>query len=162
MVSSPFSSLLGQPQAIALLTRAIECNRIAPAYLFVGPEGVGRGLAARAFLQLLIQTHSKSPQTRTDPNNHPDILWVEPTYLQKGKLIPVSTFDTEPESRPKSRPQIRVAQIREITKFVNQAPLESSRLLVIIDQAELMGEASANGLLKTLEEPGNASLILRF
>ena len=43
---------------------------------------------------------------------------------------------------------------------MNQAPIESSRLLVIVDQAELMGEASANGLLKTLEEPGNASLIL--
>ncbi|NJN23575.1 MAG: AAA family ATPase [Acaryochloridaceae cyanobacterium RL_2_7] len=160
MVSSPFESLLGQQQAITLLTRAIECDRIAPAYLFVGPEGVGRTLAAKAFLSRIIQIHNKGHRTRTSADNHPDILWVEPTYLQSGKLIPASAFDREPEARPKSRPQIRVAQIRDITKFVNQAPLESSRLLVIVDQAELMGEASANGLLKTLEEPGNASLIL--
>ena len=160
MVSSPFESLLGQQQAVTLLTRAIECSRIAPAYLFVGPEGVGRTLAAKAFLSLLIKSQGKLPQKRTNPENHPDILWVEPTYLKSGKLIPVSAFDNEPEARPRSRPQIRVAQIRDITKFVNQAPLESSRLLVIIDQAELMGEAAANGLLKTLEEPGNASLIL--
>lgn len=160
MASQPFEQLLGQPQAVTLLTRAIACNRIAPAYLFVGPPGVGRTLAAKEFLNLLIQNQGNTPLRRQTQENHPDILWVEPTYIQSGKLIPVSTFANDPESRPKARPQIRVAQVRDITKFVNQTPLEASRLLVIVDQAELMGEAAANGLLKTLEEPGNASLIL--
>ena len=160
MVSTPFETLLGQPQAVTLLTRAIACNRIAPAYLFVGPSGIGRTLAAREFLKLLIRDKQSSPLRRQNLDNHPDILWVEPTYLKSGKLIPSSAFDSEPENRPKARPQIRVAQIRDITKFTHQAPLEASRLLVVMDQAELMGEAAANGLLKTLEEPGHASIIL--
>ena len=160
MASQPFEQLLGQPQAVTLLTRAIACKRIAPAYLFVGPSGIGRTLAAKEFLNLLIQNQNTTPLRRQNQDNHPDILWVEPTYLKSGKLIPVSSFANDPDARPKARPQIRVAQVREITKFVNQSPLEATRLLVILDQAELMGEAAANGLLKTLEEPGNASLIL--
>ncbi|MEM9136669.1 MAG: DNA polymerase III subunit delta' [Cyanobacteria bacterium P01_F01_bin.42] len=160
MVSPPFAQLLGQSQAVTLLTRAIACGRIAPAYMFVGPSGIGRTLAARDFLKLLIHDEGDRPRRRQSQDNHPDILWIEPTYLKSGTLFPGSAFDDQPEKRPRARPQIRVAQVREITKFIHQAPLEASRLLVIIDQAELMGEAAANGLLKTLEEPGQASLIL--
>ena len=49
-----FQSLLGQNQAIALLQQAIAQNRIAPAYLFAGPEGVGKRLAAQAFAEELL------------------------------------------------------------------------------------------------------------
>ncbi|MCM1984730.1 AAA family ATPase [Lyngbya confervoides] len=160
MVSSPFAQLVGQPQAVQLLTRAIASHRIAPAYVFIGPQGVGRSLAALEFLSLLIQTREQRSPLRTQLENHPDILRLEPTYLKNGKLIAASAFSQTPDSRPKSRPQIRVAQIRELTRFIHQTPLEATRLLVLIDEADLMGEAAANALLKTLEEPGNACLIL--
>jgi DNA polymerase III subunit delta' len=62
---------------------------------------------------------------------------------------------------PKGRPQVRLEQIRDITRFVSQAPMEAPRLLVILNEAQTMGEAAANGLLKTLEEPGpHCTLIL--
>ncbi|XTZ20711.1 MAG: DNA polymerase III subunit delta', partial [cyanobacterium endosymbiont of Rhopalodia fuxianensis] len=57
-------------------------------------------------------------------------------------------------------PQIRIEQIREVTRFLNRPPLEAPRALVIIEDAQTMTEAAANGLLKTLEEPGQATLIL--
>ena len=154
-----FDALVGQAQAVKLLVRAIAKNRLAPAYLFVGPAGVGRSLAAQAFIKQLMQPLGQATR-RLSFENHPDVLWVEPTYLKNGKMLPVSAFAEGDQKKPKSRPQIRVDQIRDVTRFIYQTPLESSRLVMVMDAAELMGEAAANGLLKTLEEPGNATLIL--
>ena len=58
MVSDPFSALIGQTQAVELLTCAIARRQIAPAYLFAGPDGVGQSLAARCFLELLVNRDS--------------------------------------------------------------------------------------------------------
>lgn len=60
----------------------------------------------------------------------------------------------------KTPPQIRLEQIREITQFLGRSTLEASRKVVVLEQAETMAESAANGLLKTLEEPGQATLIL--
>ncbi|MHC5831988.1 MAG: DNA polymerase III subunit delta', partial [Nostoc sp.] len=53
---NPFAPVVGQQQAIELLTQAVRQNRVAPAYLFVGPDGVGRSLAARCFVELLFSS----------------------------------------------------------------------------------------------------------
>lgn len=167
MVSNAFPGLVGQIQAVQLLSWAIARQRIAPAYLFTGPEGVGRSLAARCFLELLVDAQgSNNPvaialqQKRLRQGNHPDVLWVEPTYLHQGKLLTASTMAATATQPPKSRPQIRLEQVREIARFLSRSPLEAGRSVVVIEQAETMGEAAANGLLKTLEEPGRATLIL--
>lgn len=56
-----FSKLIGQQQAVELLTKAVSSNRIAPAYLFSGPVGVGRFLAAIEFsILLLAKEHNLS------------------------------------------------------------------------------------------------------
>jgi DNA polymerase III subunit delta' len=159
-----FSQLLGQQQAILLLQQAIRQNRLAPAYLFTGPEGVGRSLAAQGLIQQLFIQHIADPAKhrqlwqRLDQGNHPDLLWVEPTYLQQGKLIPQSRAQEGEKS--KTRPQIRLEQIRELVRFLSRPPLEAPRSVVVLEQAETMAEAAANALLKTLEEPGQATLIL--
>jgi len=161
---SPFDRLLGQPQAIALLTQAITKNRIAPAYLFVGPEGVGRGLAARCFAEAvfgatLAPSQHATLRSRIDRGNHPDLFWVEPTYLIQNKRVTVSEAEALGEKR-KTPPVIRLEQIREIGQFLARAALEGPRSLVVLEQANSMAEAAANALLKTLEEPGQATLIL--
>ncbi len=51
-------------------------------------------------------------------------------------------------------------QIRAVSQFISHPPLEANQFVVVIEQAETMAEAAANGLLKTLEEPGNATIIL--
>jgi DNA polymerase III subunit delta' len=164
MVLDAFATLVGQDQAIALLKGAIDSNRIAPAYLFAGSPGVGRSLAARAFIELLFCTevpadkHS-SIQRRLQQGNHPDVLWVEPTYLHNGIRLSAAEA-AEKGLKRKAPPQIRLEQIREIAQFLGRSALEASRKVVAIEQAETMAEAAANGLLKTLEEPGKATLIL--
>ncbi len=165
MVSAAFADLVGQPQAVELLTQAIAKNRIAPAYLFVGPAGVGRRLAARAFLTAMLaaQPTGQSTQPLTGRvllENHPDLLWIEPTYLYQGKRVTGATLLAQDVALPKTRPQVRLEQIRALSRFLSQSPLEAPRFLVVIEGAETMGEAAANGLLKTLEEPGQGTIIL--
>lgn len=152
-----FSDIVGQSAAIEYLTRAIATTRIAPAYLFAGPEGVGRSLVAQQFVHHLLNPAQTGNRTLA---NHPDSLWIAPTYKYKNKLMTAAQMEAQELQLPRSHPQIRLAQIREMTQFLSQAPLEASRLAVVIDGAETMGEAAANALLKSLEEPGNATLVL--
>ncbi|AOX01007.1 DNA polymerase III subunit delta' [Moorena producens PAL-8-15-08-1] len=164
MVPGAFDFILGQDQAIALLHGAITTNRIAPAYLFAGPSGVGRNLVARAFIEQLFcqgipADGQVSIKKRLIQGNHPDVLWVEPTYLHNGILVS-ATEAVQKGIQRQAPPQIRLEQIREIARFLSNSPLEASRKVVVLEQAQTMAEPAANGLLKTLEEPGNATLIV--
>lgn len=162
---SPFAPLIEQTQAVELLTQAVAKGRIAPAYLFAGPQGVGRRLAAECFLSLLFSSsnatiaQTNALQHRLQERNHPDLLWVAPTYLHQGKRLTIAEA-AEAGLKPKTSPVVRLEQVREIARFLSRAPLEASRSVVVIDHAETMAEGAANGLLKTLEEPGQATLIL--
>ncbi|NDJ19623.1 DNA polymerase III subunit delta' [Myxacorys almedinensis] len=159
-----FAPLIGQPQAVELLMQAIARDRVAPAYLFAGSPGIGKRLAAECFLTLLL---SQSPRLAIAPSlphriasrNHPDLLWVEPIYVHQGKRFSASEADAAGLKR-KTPPMVRLEQIREITQFLGRPPMEAPRSVVVIEAAETMPEAAANALLKTLEEPGKATIIL--
>ncbi|MCC0178665.1 DNA polymerase III subunit delta' [Waterburya agarophytonicola K14] len=159
-----FKDLLGQDKAIELLQQAIKQERIAPAYLFSGSLGIGKSIAAKGFTQLLLTADlppEKHPliQRKLASGNHPDLLWVEPTYLSKGELYTASQAESQ-GLQYKTPPKIRIEQIRNITQFLHRPILEASRKVVVIESAQTMAESPANALLKTLEEPGNATLIL--
>ena len=160
-MSELFADLLGQDRAVALLCAALERQRLAPAYLFAGPEGVGRRLAALRFLEGVVAGPggAASVRRRLEQRNHPDLLWVEPSYQHQGRLVAASQAREEGVSR-RTPPQLRLEQVRELSRFLARRPLESPAGLVVIDGAEAMAEAAANALLKTLEEPGDGLLIL--
>ena len=135
---------------------------MAPAYLFVGPDGVGRSLAARCFVELLFSSEigvNASLQNRLRQGNHPALLWVQPTYQHQGQRLTAAEA-AEKGIKRKAPPVIRLEQIREITEFLSRPPLEAPRNVVVLEEAQTMAEAAANALLKTLEEPGQATLIL--
>ncbi|MFN9931938.1 MAG: DNA polymerase III subunit delta' [Cyanobacteriota bacterium] len=160
-----FADLIGQEPAVALLEAALAQRRLAPAYLFAGPDGVGRRLAALRFLEGVLvaddETLADDPgvRRRLAAGNHPDLLWVEPTYQHQGRLVPASTAEAEGVSR-RTPPQLRLEQVREVSRFLGRRPVEAERGLVVIEAAEAMAEAAANALLKTLEEPGEGLLSL--
>ena len=160
-----FADLLGQPRAVALLEAALERRRIAPAYLFAGADGVGRRLAALRFLEGLVagpeawRSGLPALRRRLAQGNHPDLLWVEPTYQHQGRLVRASEALAEGVNR-RSAPQIRLEQIRDLTRFLARHPVEAPGGLVVLEGAEAMAEGAANALLKTLEEPGTGLLIL--
>lgn len=161
MTEPLFAGLVGQGQATGLLLAALEQQRLAPAYLFCGADGVGRSIAARRFLEGVIAGPggSASVRRRLQEGNHPDLLWVEPTYSEKGQLVPASQAAAAGISR-KAPPQLRLEQVRAVAQFLGRRPVEASRCLVVIEAVEAMAEGAANALLKTLEEPGDGLLIL--
>lgn len=156
-----FAELLGQPLAIQLLQAALQRGRLAPAYLFAGPEGVGRRLAALRFLEGVLTGGRGQPdlRRRLAQGNVADLLWLEPTYQHQGQLVAVSLAEEMGVSR-RTPAQIRLEQVREVSRFLARRPIESPRPLVVIESAEAMAEPAANALLKTLEEPGEGLLIL--
>jgi len=149
-----FEGVVGQPTAVQLLGYTLKRQRIAPAYLLVGPEGVGRALTARCFLRALL---GEAASTLV---NHPDVLWVEPTYNQQGTLYTRSQLLAAGKELPRGAPQIRLEQMRHLSRVLSQPPLQAPRSLVVIEAADTLNEAAANALLKTLEEPRRATLIL--
>ncbi len=159
-----FADLIGQEKATQLLQQAVVLNRIAPAYLFHGKAGIGRTMAAKSFTQLLLGADLPPEKQhllakKLQAGNHPDLLWIQPTYKHQGEIISAQEAAAVGIKR-KTPPKIRIEQIRYLTQFLSRYPLEASRLVVVIEDAQNMAEAPANALLKTLEEPGNATLIL--
>ena len=156
-----FDDVIDQHIAISLLNAALEKKQIAPAYLFTGPSGVGRSLTARRFIEGVITGGAPviRERNRIEALNHPDLIWIEPTYLHQGNLINQSIAIKENLNR-RTSPQLRLEQIKGVKKFLSKKPLETSIGIVVIESVEMMNEAAANALLKTLEEPGNGLLIL--
>ena len=156
-----FEKVADQKLAVKLLVSSLKNNRIAPGYIFSGPKGSGRKLAALRFLEGLIHAGSSELTTRRklEAKNHPDLMWVEPSYIHQGKIIYKSIAEKNKHNK-KSLAQIRLEQIREITRFISTKPLEAKLGMVIIEEIETMNESASNALLKTLEEPGENIFIL--
>ncbi|ACK74083.1 DNA polymerase III delta prime subunit (plasmid) [Gloeothece citriformis PCC 7424] len=124
---------------------------LAPAYLFTGIEGIGKITFAKLLAQCILNTDNIT--------NYPNILWIEPTYLQQGELISLSIAKRE-NLEFKIAPIIRIEQVKQIIQFISNSPISNERLLVIIEKADCLNPIAANALLKSLEEPGKATFIL--
>lgn len=152
-----FSSIIGQPTAIKLLQAIIDTNRIPNALLFVGEEGIGKRLAANCFIQSLCCGDPENLPIEID--NHPDILWVMPTYQHGDKLLTSSEAIAQGIKR-KVPPVIRISQVREVVEFATSKPLNAPKKIVVIEDADALNHQAASALLKTLEEPANTLFIL--
>ena len=156
-----FKNIYGQDLAIEILKSAISKEYISPAYLFSGPEGVGRKKTAKIFIKSILGKNQdkESTKRKIENNNHPDLLWIEPSYLVQGKTISQKKAKSENISI-KSPPQIRLNQIKEIIEFLGKKPFESKKSIVIIEDIERINESASNALLKTLEETNTGLFIL--
>ncbi|HEY3354598.1 MAG TPA: DNA polymerase III subunit delta' [Polyangia bacterium] len=135
--------ILGQAQAVGVLRRALASDRLAHAYLFEGPAGVGKATTARALMQALACERTPGegcgacpPCRKIDEGTHPDLVVVG---LQDEKR------------------DILIAQVRDVVRGCAFRPHEAPRRLVLIDPADRMNANAANALLKTLEEPPEAT-----
>ena len=156
-----FEYIYGQDLAVNILKAAIAKEHIPPAYLFSGPEGVGRKKTAKVFIKAILEKNKNQESTRRkiEGNNHPDLLWIEPTYIFQGKVLSQAKARSE-SINIKSPPQIRLNQIKEIIEFLGKKPFESDRSIVIIEDIERINESASNALLKTLEETNTGLFIL--
>ena len=156
-----FKDIYGQDLAIEILKNAISKQQLGPAYLFSGPEGVGRKKTAKVFINAIFDKNLDNEfiKKKIESNNHPDLLWVEPSYLVQGKSISQGKARLENISM-KSPPQIRLNQIKDIIEFLGKKPFESDRSIVIIEDIERINESASNALLKTLEDTNTGLFIL--
>ncbi|MFQ3613924.1 MAG: DNA polymerase III subunit delta' [Cyanobacteriota bacterium] len=162
----PPAHIVGQEMAARLLMAALQKGRVTSAYCFLGPQGVGRSLLARWFAQaLLCESSSGIPCGQCSSchwllvGNHPDLHWVSPTYLHQGRLVAANTEEAQTLQR-RSPPQIRLEQVQAVARFCGRRPIRAQRSVVVMEGCETLAESAANALLKTLEEPGLAHIIL--
>ena len=138
-----FTQIIGHERQKSILQRALTGSRLAHAYLFAGPEGVGKRLMALAVARVLFCSAGTgcgecAACRKLAHRNHPDLHVLEPDGNS-----------------------IKIEQIRALQRDLSLRPLEGSRKVCLIEAAELMTTAAANALLKTLEEPrGDILLIL--
>ena len=88
-----------------------------------------------------------------------DRLRVGRAFQHQGRLLTREEAEEAGITR-RTPPQLRLEQVRSISRFLARQPVEAERGMVVIEAVEAMPEAAANALLKTLEEPGHGLLIL--
>ena len=142
------------------LDKIVQENVISNAYIFYGPENIGKKETALRFIAEIIRASNSDLDAYPNikDNNYPDYLKIEPTYILKGNLINQSEIDREKNQTTK--PIIRIEQIRNIKVFLGKKSIQSKKKFILIENAELLNESSSNCLLKTLEEPTNGVFIL--
>jgi len=132
-----FDEVVGQEHVTTTLTNAIEQDRLAHAYLFVGPRGIGKTTIARVFAKAL--NCAKGPTTK--PCDKCDSC----KEIAESRSLDVLEIDGASNNG--------VEQVRELRETCRYAPAHGKFKIYIIDEVHMLSNAAFNALLKTLEEP---------
>jgi DNA polymerase-3 subunit delta' len=166
--------VLGHERIRKILSRALERDRLPPALLLSGPDGVGKKTMALAVAQAALCEKAPAPEPcgacgtcrrlgaaieperlrehREEANRHPDKDEWRNFRLHPDVILVEGWWLTK-TGRPRPEPEIRVGQVRNLVAEVPGAPFEARRRVFIVDDAHSMNESSQNALLKSLEEP---------
>ena len=144
-----WENLIGHAATIAYLKKNIAEEKFPHAVIFSGEEGVGKRLAAEICAAALLCEN---------PVDGSPCGACESCRLVAAKTHP-DFYVVEAEATKTTR-NIKIGQIREMQTQAALRPINSSRRVVIIDGAELMNNAAANCLLKTIEEPPSRTIFI--
>lgn len=151
MEETGWNKLIGHQWAIDLLRGSLHNQRTGHAYLFTGPEHIGKTTLARLFAQAL-NCQAESIDTRPcgacrpcqliTADRHPDIRLVEPEITGRGKRT------------------LKIDAVRELQHDLNLAAYEARNKVAILTHFDAATQGAANAFLKTLEEPPRNVVLL--
>src|SRR5690606_6779975 len=171
-------SIIGHASALAALDRALESERPPHAWIFSGPEGVGKAAVALEFAAALNCTGIQEPALGT-----PALLDVEPETPQGARSRPCDECrncrdtlagrhpdvelvapggmcdEADHKEKPDSR-DLGICQIRRVEHQLALSPYAGTHRVAIVDAADTLHVEAANAFLKTLEEPPPGSIII--
>ena len=146
-----FRDIKGQDKTIHLLQECLRQSHVATAYLFLGPEGIGKSMIAKTLAKAIncLQGSTDSCDRcisclKIEKNGHPDLHII-------GSSINNDESSTD---------AIKIEDIRRLQKLINLKPYEGKKSVFIIDNAHNLTPEASGALLKTLEEPPKNSLII--
>jgi DNA polymerase-3 subunit gamma/tau len=132
-----FDDLVGQTHVSRTLKNAVAQNRLAHAYLFVGPRGVGKTSTARIL--------AKSLNCIKGPTVTPCGVCDNCREIAGGNSLDVIEIDGASNNS--------VEDVRQLRENVRYAPAKGRYKIYLIDEVHMLSSAAFNALLKTLEEP---------
>ncbi len=138
-----FENILGNHEIKKMLEQAMMHDKISHSYLMIGIDGIGKKMIAREFAKsvLCLEKNKGCNICKSciefNSNNHPDFLCFEPNGNS-----------------------IKIQQIRELQKRIQEKPILSNKKVYIINHADWMTKEAQNCLLKTLEEPPEFAVII--
>ena len=139
-----FDEVVGQQHITQTLKNAILNNRIAHAYIFAGPRGVGKTTTARILAKSLNCTSPKSGE----PCGNCEMC----NAFDQSVSLDIIEIDGASNRR--------IEEIRQLRESVKYAPTKGSYKIYIIDEVHMLTTESFNALLKTLEEPPEHTIFI--
>jgi DNA polymerase-3 subunit gamma/tau len=139
-----FSEVVGQEHVTNTLKNAIKENRIAHAYLFTGPRGVGKTTTAR----LLAKALNCNNSVNQEPCNECETC----NTIQNAQSLDIIEIDGASNRG--------IDEIRTLRESVKYAPTKSKYKIYIIDEVHMLTRESFNAFLKTLEEPPEHTIFI--
>ena len=132
-----FSDVVGQEHVVRTLKNAISSGRIAHAYLFVGPRGIGKTTLARIF--------AKALNCENPVNGEPCCKCASCTEIASERSLDVMEVDAASRNT--------TGDMRELSETVLTRPVSGKYKIYIIDEVHMLSKQAWNVLLKTVEEP---------
>lgn len=140
-----FHSVVGQQNLTSTLKGAIESGRLAHAYLFCGPRGVGKTSCARIFARTI---NCLSPTADGEACGECESCRA----IDRGNSFNLMELDAASNNS--------VDDIRAVTEQVNIPPQVGKYRVFIIDEVHMLSSAAFNAFLKTLEEPPSYAIFI--
>ena len=137
-------SIIGHEDILDFLEKSLDSGRLSHAYIFLGPEDVGKETVARWWLEKILHQGSKAGE-RHSLENHPDVAVIERIRDEKTKKL---------------KKLISIDQVRDLKEKLGLTSFLNNYKVALLREADHLSKEASNALLKTLEEPAGKAIII--